>query len=320
MRQVHFALVLSVASGACAGTGPSGGSGPEFSGSILYSRDAATAGDLATAPWELTFGRSERFIPIDLSRYDIDSVTRSIILDRRHLDVSRDGRKLYLAAFSKMLRVNLPEGGVPEELGFTGIATDIKVSPDGLRIVFTRPVGGFELGMLNTDGSGARIFFQAPPELDEAYGQPIWLGNDRVLLPVLTPMIGGSPTRVLQFTAPDWQESEYLPLRNALSHTLDVLAASPDGKRLFLVECRPDCRVLEYSPGGPYGAVLFDLDDTVGGAFVVSPDGNFLVFSGFDMAIFDLRTRQKVKTIMGGSTTTGINRAEDVVAWTDAVR
>ncbi len=155
--------------------------------------------------------------------------------------MSLDGKSLYLAAFNKILRVRLPEGGEPEELGFTGIATDIKVSPDGSRIVFTRPVGGFELGMMNTDGSGARIIFQAPSDLIEDYGQPIWLGNDRILLPAPTPMAGGSPTRVLEFAAPDWQESEYLPLQNALSHSLDVLAASPDGERLFLVECRPEC-------------------------------------------------------------------------------
>ncbi|MEO8480177.1 MAG: hypothetical protein ABI542_11160 [Gemmatimonadota bacterium] len=213
--------------------------------------------------------------------------------------------------------MKLPGGGAPEELGFVGDATRPKVSPDGSSIVFTRPIGGFELGMMNTDGSGARIFFQAPIDLIEAYGQPIWLGNDRILLPVLTPMAGGSPTRVVEFAAPDWQESEYLPLRNALSHTGDVLAASPDGKRLFVQVCRPDCRVLEYSPGGPTGAVLFDLDDSIGGSFAVSPDGNYLLFSGDNMAIFDLRTRRKVKTLPGGLTSTGYDRAENVISWTD---
>ncbi|MEO8480178.1 MAG: hypothetical protein ABI542_11165 [Gemmatimonadota bacterium] len=314
MRPLWVALALTLAA-ACGGTGPSDG-GPELSGSIFFAR-SASGDSLATSPWQLNFGSPERLIPVDLSRYEMDSVRRSLILGDQNIDVSRDGRFLYLSAFRKILRVNLPGGGVPEELGVVGIATNPQVSPDGSRIVFERPVGGFELGMMNTDGSGARIFFQAPIDLIEYYGEPIWLGNDRILLPVLTPMAGGSPTRVLEFAAPDWQEGEYVPLRNALSHTLDVLAASPDGTRLFLAECRPDCRILEYSPGGPYGAVLFDVDDSVGGRFVVSPDGNYLLFSGDDLAIFDLRTRRKVKTIPGGLTSTGFNREEYAVSWTE---
>src|SRR5690606_1563369 len=102
-----------------------------------------------------------------------------------NFDVTRDGTTMYFGCGGTAYRVPVPGGGVPTPIlnaGSPGLV-DLAVSPDGKWIAFQRPAFLREAWIAACDGSSARLVIPGPGEAGVTPRAPIWVGNDRLLVP-----------------------------------------------------------------------------------------------------------------------------------------
>lgn len=173
--------------------------------------------------------------------------------------------------------------------------------------------------VFNADGTGAQLALRPDPLV--SIGPPVWIGNDRILIVEQRSTLEGQQFRFLDLRAPGWIPVEYAPFAGVIAKGdggVFVLAPA-EGDRVYLHSCSDEpfwfCRIVEYPIDGPNGTPrLATTDETIGGSWVLSPDGNQIATRKIDQIIvFDLRTGTQVGNLLGKP-----GRTESPVTWVTA--
>lgn len=316
-RTALFTACLGMmGSAACAATGPSP-PGPTFMGTIFVNR-WSTAGQPVEQPVGID-GRNREFqVPLDLSPYYPADPPGNYPMLVHDFDVSHDGRYLYVAAYTVILRFDLPGGGGFRELGGPGNVATLRVSPNGHRIAFQRAVEG-DTWVMNADGTDPRRVLP-PIGGTEELGAPVWVGSDRLLVPIVKETYPALKSVVMDIRAPDWTTTEYLPLHNRIRGTCcgrGPLLATPDGSTLFVASYNiaDELILTEFPLGSPQGIQRVRYPANAGGQFVISPDGQAVAAFGtsYDIVLYDLTSGAQLGRIAGKP-----GRTEAPMAWTTA--
>ncbi len=294
---------------------------PPFEGTI----GAAIWTEPVRTPLLVDAGSGEHMLPVDLT-WISDGVWEEEYWRRaigRDYDISRDGKYLYTAVRSYIIRFSLPVGGQPEYLAYAGITHNVKVSPSGEWLVFQQLVEGNRLILMRADGTGEARVIHAPPVVaGVGYQAPVWITDDHLMVPVTRSALEPPYGWVLELKAPHWIPTEYEPLRiesreeGRIGISLRSLTASPDGKDLYLFRgsnTPQDPReIVRYPLGQFLPEVKVTLPINAGGVMAISPDGRQVATVTQDgMAIYDLGSGELVTLLGGGDP----NRVPWPVAW-----
>ncbi len=301
---------------ACGATGPSPPV-PAFEGTIFVDR-WSNGTDPVEQPVGIDGLNREFQVPFDLSPYYPDDPPSNYPTLINDFDVSRDGKYLYVAVYYKVVRFALPLGGQLQELISPGPVSTVRVSPNGHRVAFQRAVDG-DTWVMNADGTDPRQILP-PVGGTEGLGAPVWVGSDRLLVPIVKPALPVSESMVMDIRAPDWTATEYLPLHNRIRGICcgrGPLLAPPDGSRLFVssYNIADELILTEYPIGSADGIQRLRFSVNSGGHYVISPDGRTVVAFGpsYDMVLFDLATGAQLGVVPGKP-----GRTEAPMAWTAA--
>lgn len=311
-----LALLALAGSVACGATGPSQPT-PLFAGTLFVNR-WSTAGQPVEQPIGIDGLEGEFQVPLDLSPYYPGDPPSNYPFLVHDFDVSRDGRYLYVATYVKVVRFDLPAGGQLLELASPGPVATVRVSPDGRLIAYQLSVG-HETRLMNADGTNHRVVLPAASGTEEI-GEPVWVGNDRLLVPITKELYPARETVVMDVRAPDWTATEYLPLHNRIPGVCcgrGPLLASPDGTKLFVssYNIAEELILTEYPLGSSDGIQRVRYPTNAGGKFVISPDGRSVAAFGtsYDILLYDLGSGAQLGRIAGKP-----GRTEAPMAWTAA--